>query len=169
MNASKSSSQVFSYLVSLVTVFAVLNWVSILVSYISFRRALAAQGIALEDLPYVGLLQPWGSYYALFISSVVILFNGIVVCLIKVALLLTNTGYDAFIGGFKVDVFLVKYIGLIFYFGNIIFWKFWMKTKRHEPSNIDLYTGRREFEIETPMDAAWRGGTWKALVGKLRN
>jgi amino acid transporter len=76
MNASKSSSTVFGYLVSLVTVFAVLNWVAILVSHIRFRKALKAQGIVTTDLPYVGILQPYGSYFALFISLLVIVFNG---------------------------------------------------------------------------------------------
>jgi amino acid transporter len=76
LNAAKSSSTVFGYLVSLVTVFAVLNWVSLLVSHICFRRALKAQGISLQDLPYVSKLQPWGSYYALFMSILVVIFNG---------------------------------------------------------------------------------------------
>lgn len=76
MNASKSTSQVFDYLVSLVTVFAVLNWVAILFSHIRFRRALKAQGIALSDLPYVGIFQPYGSYFALFISLMIVIFNG---------------------------------------------------------------------------------------------
>lgn len=77
MNAVKSSSTVFGYLVSLVTVFAVLNWVALLVSHICFRNALKAQNISLNDLPYVGKFQPWGSYYALFMSVLVIIFNGI--------------------------------------------------------------------------------------------
>lgn len=76
MNASKSSSTVFGYFVSLVTVFAVLNWVAILISHIRFRQALQAQGIMAADLPYVGFLQPYGSYFSLFISLLVIVFNG---------------------------------------------------------------------------------------------
>ena len=76
MNARKSSSQVFGYLVSLVTVFAVLNWVAILVSHIRFRQALKAQGIPLSDLPYVAVLQPYGSYFALFISMLIVVFSG---------------------------------------------------------------------------------------------
>lgn len=75
MNASKSSSTVFSYLVSLVTIFAVLNWVAILTAHIHFRQALKAQGIITTDLPYVGVLQPYGSYFPLFISLLVIIFN----------------------------------------------------------------------------------------------
>lgn len=76
MNASKSSSTVFGYFVSLVTVFAVLNWVAILITHIRFRQALKAQGIATSDLPYEGFMQPYGSYFALFISVLVIIFNG---------------------------------------------------------------------------------------------
>lgn len=76
LNASKSASQVFGYLVDLVTVFAVLNWLAILVSHIAFRRALKSQGISIADLPYHGPLQPYSSYFALFIVFLVIIFKG---------------------------------------------------------------------------------------------
>lgn len=76
MNASKSAAQVFQYLVSLVTIFAVLNWVAILVSYISFKRALRAQGITANMQPYVGYLQPYGAYFSLAISLLVVMFQG---------------------------------------------------------------------------------------------
>lgn len=76
LNSSKSAASVFQYFVSLVTVFAVLNWIAILVSFLSFRRALKAQGIQVRELPYVGLLQPYGSYYALVISFAILFFNG---------------------------------------------------------------------------------------------
>ncbi|KAM0550258.1 hypothetical protein ACHAPJ_008927 [Fusarium lateritium] len=61
MNVSKSSSQVFGYLVSLVTVFGALNWVNILVTYIQFTRGLKAQGISRSSMPYRGSLQPYGA------------------------------------------------------------------------------------------------------------
>jgi amino acid transporter len=76
MNAAKNSSQVFTYLVSLVTVFGTLNWVSILVSYINFTRGMKAQGIPRSLMPYRGPLQPYGSYLALAITVLVIFFNG---------------------------------------------------------------------------------------------
>jgi yeast amino acid transporter len=76
MNATKSAATVFEYFVSLVTVFAVLNWLAILLSYLAFRRALKAQGVSLNRLPYIGFLQPYGAYYSLFMTCVVILFNG---------------------------------------------------------------------------------------------
>lgn len=76
MNAAKNSSQVFGYLVSLVTVFGTLNWVSVLLSYINFTRGMKAQGIPRSIMPYRGPLQPYGSYCALGITIIVIFFNG---------------------------------------------------------------------------------------------
>ncbi|RSM15059.1 hypothetical protein CDV31_005139 [Fusarium ambrosium] len=153
MNASKSSSTVFGYLVSLVTVFAVLNWVAILITHIRFRQALKAQGIATSDLPYVGFLQPYGSYFALFISILVIIFNG----------------YDAFIPYFKVDVFILKYIGTVIFVGNVTWWKLVKKTTFWSSETVDLTTGRREFEErESQEDAEWNGGLRKKVLGFFR-
>lgn len=76
MNAAKNSSQVFGYLVSLVTVFGTLNWVSVLLSYINFTRGMKAQGVSRRLMPYRGPLQPYGSYFALAIMILVIFFNG---------------------------------------------------------------------------------------------
>lgn len=76
MNVAKFSSTVFGYFVSLVTVFGTLNWVSLLVSYIGMRRSLRKQGIPLSDLPYRGPLQPYGAYFALLMTVLIVLFNG---------------------------------------------------------------------------------------------
>lgn len=76
MNASKDAGQVFDYLVSLITIFAILNWIAILTSYLGFRRAIKAQGISVKSLPFVGWLQPYGAYYSLFISLLVLVFSG---------------------------------------------------------------------------------------------
>lgn len=76
MNAAKNSSQVFGYLVSLVTVFGALNWVNVLVTYIRFVGGLKAQNVARKSMPYRGILQPYGSYVALAVTILIILFNG---------------------------------------------------------------------------------------------
>ncbi|KAK7219133.1 hypothetical protein V2G26_007136 [Clonostachys chloroleuca] len=153
MNASKSSSQVFGYLVSLVTVFAVLNWVAILVTHIAFRQALKAQGIMITDLPYVGAFQPYGSYFALLISCLVIVFNG----------------YDAFIPHFKPDVFILRYIGSIIFVVNIVWWKVAKKTKRNDSASVDLVTDRREFqETETKDDQSWNESIMKNILNKFK-
>jgi len=76
MNARTSSAVVFQYFVSLTTIFAVLNWMCVLLSYIAFRRALKAQNFNFDDLPYRAMGQPWGAYYALLITLAVCLFSG---------------------------------------------------------------------------------------------
>ncbi|KAH6967479.1 amino acid permease/ SLC12A domain-containing protein [Fusarium venenatum] len=128
LNASKSSSAVFGYFVSLVTVFAVLNWVAVLITHIRFRQALKAQGIAITELPYVGFLQPYGSYFSLTVSLLVIIFNG----------------YDAFIPYFKPETFVLKYLGTLIFVVNVCWWKIRHKTTFWRVTDIDLFTGRRE-------------------------
>lgn len=76
MNAAKSASTVFGYFVSLVTVFGTLNWVNILVSYLGFRRGMKKQGESREQLPYKGPLQPYGTWFALAFTIIIIVFNG---------------------------------------------------------------------------------------------
>lgn len=171
MNASKSSATVFGYLVSLVTVFAVLNWVAILVSHIRFRQALKAQGISVADLPYSGFLQPYGSYFALFISLLVIVFNGKTRrhSISKAYTDFKIQGYDAFIPHFKVDTFILKYLGTILFIFNAAWWKVSKRTTFWAPTDVDLTTGRREWdETETTMDASWKTGFWKNTLRKFQ-
>ncbi|KAL4791043.1 amino acid permease-domain-containing protein [Aspergillus venezuelensis] len=52
MNANESAATVFDYLVSLVTIFAVLNWIAILVSYLHFRCAVSRPQLLI--LKYLG-------------------------------------------------------------------------------------------------------------------
>ncbi|KAH7153367.1 amino acid permease/ SLC12A domain-containing protein [Dactylonectria macrodidyma] len=130
MNLAKDSAQVFGYLVSLVTVFGTLNWVSVLVSYVRFVKGLKAQGISRSRMPYRGPLQPYGSYCALCITVLIVVFNG----------------YNAFIPKFKVSTFVTSYIGIVIYLLNIFGYKFWAKTKRVSLSQMDLTTDRLEHD-----------------------
>jgi len=127
MNATKSASKVFGYFVSLVTVFGALNWMSVLISYICMIRGMKAQGIPRSAMPYRNVLLPWGAYIALFITALVIFFNG----------------FAAFMP-FQVDKFITSYIGIPVYIINVIWWKLYKKTKRVKPEEMDLRTGRRD-------------------------
>ncbi|KAH6624083.1 amino acid permease/ SLC12A domain-containing protein [Chaetomium sp. MPI-SDFR-AT-0129] len=130
MNATKSSATVFGYFVSLVTVFGALNWIAVLVSYLAMMRGMKAQGIPREVMPYRNILLPWGAYIALAVTALVIIFSG----------------YSAFIPHFQVDKFLTAYIGIPVYIINVLWWKFVKKTKRVKASEMDLVTGRREWD-----------------------
>ncbi|RFU30139.1 hypothetical protein B7463_g6216, partial [Scytalidium lignicola] len=131
MNVSKSSSTVFGYFVSLVTVFGTLNWINILMSYIEFTRGMKAQGISRDELPYRGPLQPYGAWFALILTIIITFFNG----------------YNAFMPTFKISTFMTCYVGIVAYLFNIFAWKLVHKTKRVKPEEMDLVTGRRKFEM----------------------
>ncbi|KAL9574053.1 hypothetical protein ACKAV7_001829 [Fusarium commune] len=103
-----------------------LNWVNILVTYIGFTRGLKAQGIERSSMPYRGIFQPYGAYFALSLTILIIIFNG----------------YGAFIPTFDVAKLLTSYIGVVVYLGNVIFWKAWRRTERVSLTEIDLTTGR---------------------------
>jgi len=127
MNASKDAATVFGYFVSLVTVFGALNWVAVLVCYMAMVRGMRAQGISRDVMPFRSPLLPWGAPVALFMTVLVIVFNG----------------YAAFIPRFQVDKFLTSYIGIPVYVVNWLVWKWLKKTERVKPEEMDLVTGRR--------------------------
>ncbi|KAJ4303916.1 hypothetical protein N0V88_001516 [Collariella sp. IMI 366227] len=129
MNATKSAATVFGYFVSLVTVFGALNWVAVLVSYLAMIRAMKVQGIDRKVMPYRNILLPWGAYFALVMTAIVIIFNG----------------YAAFIPRFQVDKFITSYIGIPVFIINVLWWKIFKKTKRVRPEEMDLQTGRRSW------------------------
>ncbi|RDW72426.1 Amino acid transporter [Aspergillus mulundensis] len=132
MNAAKSASTVFDYFVSLATIFALLNWFSILLSYLNFRRGLKAQGISLKGTSYSAIFQPYGAYYSMFITVLCIIFSG----------------YDAFIPHFKADRFVLRYIGIVVYVGNLFFWKLYKCARYVTPREMDLTTGFYDTVLE---------------------
>ena len=126
MNATKGASTVFQYFVSLVTVFGALNWVSVLVSYIAMTRGMKAQFLSRDLMPFRSALLPWGAYLALFVTVMVIIFQG----------------FDAFVPTFVADKFVTKYIGIAVYIVNFLAWKMFKKTKPVRPKDMDLDTNR---------------------------
>ncbi|KAJ0332289.1 hypothetical protein COL5a_001997 [Colletotrichum fioriniae] len=146
MNVAKSSSQVFGYLVSLVTVFGTLNWVSVLTSYICFTRGMKAQGIPRSLMQYRGPLQPYGSYFALLVTILVVLFNG----------------YNAFIPKFTVSTFMTSYIGVAIYLVNIFSYKVYAKTRRVGLHSMDLVTNRLEDDGSKYPSTLEKAASWAA-------
>ena len=41
-----------------------------------FMKALEAQGMSRQDLPYTAPFQPWGSWFALIATAIITLFKG---------------------------------------------------------------------------------------------
>ncbi|GAA5969023.1 hypothetical protein JCM3765_005268 [Sporobolomyces pararoseus] len=146
MNVSSGSKKVFGYFTALVTIFGALTWMSILWSHIRFMKALKAQGISRDSLPWKAPFQPYFAWVSLIFVGIVTFFKG----------------FDSFTPKFKHDTFITAYLGLpiyaCLYFGH----KFWHKTRVIKPEEVDLITGRKEFDAD---EAAW--DEEEAAQGKL--
>ena len=169
LNATKSSATVFNYFVSVITPFAVLNWLAILVSHISFRRALKAQAIPLSTLPYTGFLQPYASYYGILISILVLLLNGEFPFQSRfLAILIEFLGYDAFIPHSTPTTFVLKYLGVIIFVINVIWWKLVKGMRRIKALDVDLVTNRSNVDDSGAVNASSdKVRVWDIVLAKL--
>lgn len=55
-------------------------------------------------------------------------------------------GYNAFIPHFKLANFLTSYIGVAVYAINIVSWKIFARTRHVKAEEMDLITGRLEYQ-----------------------
>lgn len=97
LQLSSSSAVVLDWLVSLVTASQLINFSVMCTTYLCFYRALKAQGISRDNLPYKGILQPYAAWYGL-IGTFVMTFVG---------------GYTVFLpldGFWQVPDFLFSYV-----------------------------------------------------------
>jgi len=114
-----------------VTASQLINFSVMSYTYIKFKRALEAQGIDRNTLPYKAWWQPYSAWYAL-VGTFIMTFVG---------------GYSVFLPGFwDIPTFLFSYtmIGVfpILFFG----WKFYKKTKWLKPEEVDLRKDMDELE-----------------------
>lgn len=75
LQLSKSAAVVLDWFVSLVTASQLLNFCAICTSYLCFHRALKAQGISRDSLPYKAWFMPYAAYYGL-VATLVMTFVG---------------------------------------------------------------------------------------------
>ncbi|GAA5940465.1 uncharacterized protein JCM15063_002335 [Sporobolomyces koalae] len=136
MNVSSGSKKVFGYFTALVTIFGALTWMSILWSHIRFMKALKVQGISRDSLPWKAPFQPYFAYISLVFVGVVTIFKG----------------FDSFTPKFKHDTFITAYLGIPIYVCLYLGHKFWHKTRVIPLEEVDLISGRKEFDMD---EAAW--------------
>ncbi|KAI5919066.1 amino acid transporter [Camillea tinctor] len=134
LQVSQNAAVVLNWFVSLVTASQLINFSVISATYIYFHRALRAQGISRDSLPYKGFLQPYTAYYSLT-ATFIMTFIG---------------GYTVFLpGNWNVPNFLFSYtmIGVcpVLYVG----WKIIHKTRIHPPDLVDLHKDLEEVEEYT--------------------
>ena len=139
LNVSNDSRVVFGYFVSLVTLFGLLTWISILVSHICFVRARRAQGVGKDEMAYTAPLALYGTYFALVFCILIAVFSnyGVFVHVKKRA----NPNFDY-------KTFITGYLGIPLYLIMIFGYKMVMRSKRRNASEVDLYSGKTEIDRE---------------------
>lgn len=161
MNVSTDSITVFKYLVSLATVLGLLNWVNILVPYLFFVRAMRAQNISRDTLPYKGPFQEARAYFTLIFTCIIII----------------TQGFAAFIGTFKVATFITSYLGIVLYLMLIAGWKLCKRTRFVGLKTMDIttcITTRQDVialeaeDLNSKKAAMFRFGTIKARLQSFR-
>ncbi|KAK3997070.1 putative amino acid permease [Cladorrhinum sp. PSN332] len=135
LNLSAGGTTAFNWLLNISGVAGLTTWGSTCASYLGFRRALKAQGIPRESLPYVGNFQPFMAWYGLG-------FN---------ILIAFTQGFTSFIK-WNVSDFFAAYISLILF---AIFWvghKAYYRQGFVHPAAADLQRGR--YDSHDERDAA---------------
>ncbi|KAI1377167.1 amino acid permease/ SLC12A domain-containing protein [Hypoxylon crocopeplum] len=124
LQVGENAAVVLTWFVQLVTASQLINFSVMCVTYICFYRALKAQGISRDSLPYKGFLQPYAAYYGLAATFIMTFVSG----------------YTVFLPGrWNIPTFLFSYtmIGVcpILFIG----WKLIHKAPFHRPHEVDLY------------------------------
>lgn len=132
MVCSSSSQKIFNYFVNVVSIFGLLTWISILVTYLYFLRVVKAQGYDRKrDFVYTAPLQPWGTYITLAACCFMAIIKN----------------FTVFIGGFDYKSFITGYIGIPVFLIALFGYKIMYKTKTVNPYEADLIDHSQFFAL----------------------
>ncbi|KAL4804317.1 proline-specific permease [Aspergillus unguis] len=145
LNLSSSGETVFYWFTNITTVGGFINWVLIGIAYLRFRKALEFHGM-LDMLPFKTPLQPWGTYYMVFVISILTITNGYAVF---------------FPGAFNASDFLVSYIVIAIFLALYAGHKIWYRTPWiTKVSEIDIFTGKEEIDRLCANDLERKPRNW---------
>lgn len=121
LQVGNGSKKVVGWLVDLITAGGIIDYLVMNVTFLYYYRACEAQGVDRKTLPYYGRFQPYGTYIAIFVQTLVVIFYG----------------YTAFTP-WSVESFFRNYtmqlLAPILFFG----WKFLKRTRTIKPQEVDL-------------------------------
>ncbi|KAK0109808.1 hypothetical protein ONS95_002480 [Cadophora gregata] len=136
---SSIQGEAFTWLLALSGLSSIFTWCSICYAHIQFRKAWKEQGNLLSDLVYkspIGEIGSWVGFFALL---------AILAAQFWVAISPSGASSDRSVGEQAVNFFeayLAMPVVLLFYG----YYKIWYKTKWVRVKDIDLQTGRNDFE-----------------------
>lgn len=129
--ASNSAATVFGWFVDLTTCGLLIVYISMVCVWIAWARALKAQGISRDSLPWKAPLMPYAAYVALVVGLTVLIF----------------IGFDIF-SPFSAQGFVTSYFGIAFWLVMYLSYKLVKRSKAVSPANADLFSGKAEVDEE---------------------
>lgn len=123
LQVTSSSATVLGWFVGLVRTSQLINFSCMTATFLCWRRALHAQGVSLDHLPYVSIMQPYAAWYALICTTSMVFIGG----------------YTVFLSGrWDPAEFVFSYFSAALFPALYFGWKFIKKTRIHKPDHVDL-------------------------------
>lgn len=150
LNVSTNGAKVFTWFSNISTISGFIAWIVVLITYIRFRKAMDHNGL-LPSMPFRTPFQPYGSYFILFLVTLLTLTNGFQVF---------------FPSQWNVSDFLAAYITIPIFLALYLGHKIWFRTPLcRSIEEIDVYTGKKEMDDmealdEPPVPKNWVEKVW---------
>lgn len=132
LNATFATNTVLNWFINLTSVSILITYMIILITYIKFRKAIAAQ-VGLHSLPFQTPfgVQPYVSYVCLGFVFIIILFNGF---------------YIFWPGAFDASGFISCYFGVFLFAVLFASWKLCNKTRIVRSEDADIFSGKQAID-----------------------
>lgn len=132
-------AEAFNWMLAIGGLAAIFNWTSICLCHIRFRKAWRLQGHTLDELAFKSQATVYGSYVGF-------VFN-ILVLIAQFWIGVAPRGYAAMTASERVANFFQRYLAFPIVASCYIGFKIKYKTKFKRTAEMDLSTGRREFNL----------------------
>lgn len=149
MNCSDSGTEAFNWLLNIISVAGFIAWSCVCICHIAFMKALKAQNIDRDTLPF----KSWGgapmAWYGLVFTAIITI----------------TQGFTAFVP-WNVENFFIAYISLILFAILYIGHKIVYKSPLVKPAEADLVTGQFVEEVSETWEESTRS-TWNKMLNKF--
>ncbi|KAF2853826.1 arginine permease-like protein [Plenodomus tracheiphilus IPT5] len=150
MNLSSNGGEAFNWLLNIVSVAGFIAWSCICICHLCFMRALKAQNISRDTLPF----KSWGS------SGLAI--YGLTFC----SIITITQGFTAFVP-WNVKDFFIAYVSLILFAVLYAGHKIVKRTSFIKADEADIQSGKFEEEISETWEES-SASTWQKIMSKIQ-
>lgn len=148
LNVSNSGATAFAWFSNISTISGFIAWIVVMITYLRFRKAMVFHNM-LDALPFRTPLQPYATWFMLFLVSLLTLTNG----------------FQVFVD-FNASSFLAAYITIPIFLVLYLVHKAWFRTPfAIQIEDVDVITGKKEMDElaeseEEPVAKNWLQKAW---------